>query len=172
MIAGEQLRDFHVDRALFDRVQAVTARRNDSRCNAHRFAYTGLLKCAHCACSVAAEIKKDRYIYYHCTFDNGNCGGLYVRDEDLERQFEGIFTEFRFPEEIVEWIREALRELREGQAKFHKKAIDRLRAEYDKLQNCIDQIYLDKLDGEIEDAFYRRNLSQWQDQQDKVQERI
>ena len=40
----------------------------------------------------------------------------------------------------------------------------RLRAEHDKLQNRIDQIYLDKLDGEIEDAFYKRSVTQWREE--------
>ena len=77
-----------IDKALFDRVQAVAAQRNDTRATAHRFPYTGLLKCAACGCAITAEIKKGRYVYYHCTFDKGSCGGLYVREEELERQFE------------------------------------------------------------------------------------
>ena len=157
-----------IEKDLFDRAQAVTAKRNDTRSNAHRFAYTGLLKCAHCGSSVTAEIKKDRYIYYHCTFDKGSCGGSYVREEELERQFNGIFAGFQFPEAIVEWVREALRQSRDEQATFHKCSIDRLRAEHDKLQNRIDQIYLDKLDGEIEDAFYKRCVTQWREEQTKL----
>ena len=161
-----------IDKALFDRVQAVTARRNDTRTNSHRFAYTGLLKCGHCGCSITAEIKKDRYIYYHCTFNKGSCGGLYVREEELERQFEGIFTGFQFSEAIVEWVKDGLRQSQEEKARFHKQAIDRLRAEYDKLQNRIDQIYLDKLDGEIEDAFYQKSTTKWRGEQAHIRERI
>ena len=48
-------------------------------------------KCGECGCSITAEIKKGRYIYYHCTFDKGKCGGSYVREEELERQFGEIF---------------------------------------------------------------------------------
>ena len=153
-----------IDKELFDRAQAVTAKRSYTRSNAHRFAYTRLLKCAHCGSSVTAEIKKDRYVYYHCTFDKGSCGGQYVREEELERQFEGIFTEFQISESILDWVREALRQSREEKAAFHNKAIDSLSAEYKKLQNRIDQIYLDKLDGEIEDAFYRKNVSHWREE--------
>jgi len=161
-----------IEKDLFDRVQAITAKRNDTRSNSHRFAYTGLLKCAHCGSGVTAEIKKDRYIYYHCTFDKGHCGGLYVREEELERQFEKIFAGFRFPEAIVDWIKDALRQSRDEQEAFHRKAIRKLRAEYDKLENRIGQIYLDRLDGEIEDAFYCRSVAAWKKEREQVKERM
>lgn len=31
------------------------------------FAFSGLMKCADCGGAVVAEIKKGKYIYYHCT---------------------------------------------------------------------------------------------------------
>ena len=130
--------------------------------------YRGLLKCAHCGSSITAEIKKDRYIYYHCTFDKGNCGGGYVREEKLERQFEGIFDEFQFSENILDWVREALRQSQKEKTAFHNRTMKKLNDRHAKLQNRIDQIYLDKLDGEIEEVFYRRNVKQWLKEQNKI----
>ncbi|MCX7038830.1 MAG: recombinase zinc beta ribbon domain-containing protein, partial [Spirochaetes bacterium] len=161
-----------IDKALFDRVQVVAAKRNDTRATAHRFPYTGLLKCAVCGCAITAEIKKDRYIYYHCTFDKGNCGGAYVREEELERQFEEILGEFQFSEALFDRMREALRQSQKEKAQFHLRSIEKLNAHYAKLQNRIDQIYLDKLDGEVEEAFYRRNVSQWREEQAQTRARI
>jgi len=161
-----------IDKALFDRVQAVAAQRNDTRATARRFTYTGLLKCARCGCAITAEIKKDCYIYYHCTFDKGSCGGLYVRQEELERQFEEILGEFQFSEALLGWMRQALRQSQKEKAEFHRRSIEKLNARYAKLQNRIDQIYLDKLDGEIEETFYRRNVSQWRAEQNEVHARI
>jgi DNA invertase Pin-like site-specific DNA recombinase len=147
---GKQYQGKHpaiIDKELFQRVRAVSGQRNDTRATSHRFAYSGFLKCAHCGCSITAEIKKGRYIYYHCTFDKGSCGGLYVREEELERQFEGILSEFHFSEIAPDWIREALRQNQQEKAEFHNRSIGTLNVRYAKLQNRIDQIYLDKLDG-------------------------
>jgi len=36
----------------------------------------------------------------------------------------------------------------------------------------IDQMYLDKLDGEIEEAFYQKHVRQWREEQDSIQEQI
>jgi len=150
----------------------VTAKRNDTRSNAHRFAYTGHLKCAHCGSSVTAEIKKNQYVYYHCTFDKGSCGGQYVREEELERQFENIFAGFEFPEAIVEWIRDALKQSEKEKSAYHRQAIDTLSEEYAKYQNRLDQIYLDRLDGEIEETFYKRSRKNWREEQARIRASI
>jgi len=173
--AGKQYHGKHppiIDRALFDRVQAVISNKNRTRDSVLGFVYTGLLKCAECGYSITAEIKKGRYIYYHCTFDKGKCGGSYVREEELERQFCGILRQFEFSQVVFDWTQEALRLSQGEKAEFHNKAIEKLNAQYLKLQNRIDQMYLDKLDGEIEEAFYKRHVSQWREEQDHIQEQI
>ena len=161
-----------IKKELFDRVQAVFAHSNDTRANSRDFTYKGLLRCGHCGSSITAEIKKDRYIYYHCTFDKGSCGGAYVREEELEQQFERIFVGFEFPEAIVDWVKEGLRQSREEKTAFHNKEIKKLHADYEKLQHRIDQIYLDKLDGEIEEAFYKRSKKEWRQQQACIRAKI
>ena len=69
-------------------------------------------------------------------------------------------------------MREALRQSQKEKAEYHRRAIEKLNAQYAKLQNRIDQIYLDKLDGEIEEAFYRRNVSAWREEQAQIRARI
>ena len=172
---GKQYQGKHqpvIDNELFQRVQMVSNRRNDTRATSHRFTYSRFLKCAHCGSSVTAEIKKGRYIYYHCTFDKSACGGAYVREEELERQFEEILSEFHFSEEVFHWMRDALRQSAQEKKEFHDQAIETLNARYTKLQNRIDQIYLDKLDGEIEEAFYRKNVTVWRAEQTDLLDKI
>ena len=100
-----------IDKALFDRAQAVAA----------------------CGCAITAEIKMDRCIYYHCTFDKGSCGGHYVREEELERQFAAILGELQFSEALLDWMREALRQSQKEKASHHRRAIEKLNAQYSKL---------------------------------------
>lgn len=37
------------------------------------FAFSGLIACGHCGCSLVGEIKKQRYVYYHCSGYKGGC---------------------------------------------------------------------------------------------------
>ena len=51
-----------------------------------------------------------------------------MREEELERQFEGIFAVFEFPEVIIDWIREALRQSQQEEEnaclRTHKQELD------------------------------------------------
>ena len=72
---------------LWERVQGVLNGRqaNKHRRAKHNFAFSGLIACGHCGCSIVGEIKKQRYIYYHCTGYKGRCNEPYVREEVLAR---------------------------------------------------------------------------------------
>src|SRR5262249_3527072 len=53
---------------LYQRVQEMLQRRlGRRRRQKHDFAFSGLLTCGHCGCSMVGERKKGRYVYYHCT---------------------------------------------------------------------------------------------------------
>lgn len=57
---------------------------NQSKARSHdvEFTYTGLLKCGHCGCQLTAELKKGKYIYYHCTGKRGGtCKKDWIREE-------------------------------------------------------------------------------------------
>src|SRR6202048_3956452 len=78
---------------LWERVQGVMDGRfaNKHRRMTHDFAFSGLIACAKCGCSVVGELKKQRYVYYHCTGYSDKCQGnpascrrRYVREEVLE----------------------------------------------------------------------------------------
>ncbi len=58
-----------VSRELWERVQGVLDGRHAKRHRRakHEFAFSGLIECGHCGCAVVGEIKKQRYVYYHCT---------------------------------------------------------------------------------------------------------
>ena len=63
---------------LWERVQGVLDGRNASKAKrgmTHDFAFSGLIACAKCGCSVVGEIKKQRYVYYHCTGYADKCQG-------------------------------------------------------------------------------------------------
>ncbi|MFT4053841.1 MAG: recombinase family protein [Novosphingobium sp.] len=51
------------------------------------FPFSGLITCGHCDCAIVAEIKKERYVYYHCTGYRGKCPERYVREEVLQDKF-------------------------------------------------------------------------------------
>jgi site-specific DNA recombinase len=81
-----------ISRDLWERAQHVLDGRHAKKHRRvkHDFAFSGLIACGHCGCSMVAEIKKDRYVYYHCTGYEGRCEEPYVLEEALEKQFSEL----------------------------------------------------------------------------------
>ena len=64
-----------VSKEIWERVQSIL---NDhGKTNRHRIrrdlAFSGLVRCGHCGCMLVGEVKKGRYVYYHCTGHRGKC---------------------------------------------------------------------------------------------------
>ena len=51
---------------------------------------------------MTAEIKKARYVYYHCTGGRGACGNTYVREEELSRLFADVVKHVQVPIDVAE----------------------------------------------------------------------
>ena len=155
---------------LWEHVQAVLDGRfaNRQRKVKHDFAFSGLISCGHCGCSLVGELKKGRYVYYHCTGYKGKCPEPYTREEVLEERFGDILKGLVLDDEVLGWVTEALRQSHSDAKRHHDEAISRLQAEYNRLQNRIDAMYLDKLDGRVDAAFFDRKASEWRGEQDRL----
>ena len=98
---------------------------------------------------MVGELKKGKYVYYHCTGGKARVRGLakcperYAREEILEKQFSELLDGLTFDEEIVDWVKTVLRESHDDEKHHHDQAVAKLQAEYTKLQNRIDQMYED-----------------------------
>jgi site-specific DNA recombinase len=155
---------------LWERVQAVAGVRHTKRHRKmkHDFAFSRLISCGHCGCSLVGEMKKSRYVYYHCTGYKGKCPERYTREGVLEEQFADILKGLQLDDEILTWVTEALRQSHGDAKQHHAAAISRLQGEYNRLQSRIDAMYVDKLDKRVDGAFFDRKSSEWRQEQDSL----
>tara|TARA_R110002049_G_scaffold157662_2_gene322641 strand:+ start:200 stop:799 length:600 start_codon:yes stop_codon:yes gene_type:complete len=121
---------------------------------------------------MVAELKKGRYIYYHCSRAKGTCPEPNTREEVLEERFAELLDRLRFDDEVLEWVSLALRVSHGDEKQHHKDAIQRIQAEYDRLHKRIDAMYLDKLDGRIDTDFFDRKAVEWRGEEQKCLELI
>jgi site-specific DNA recombinase len=161
---------------LWERVQDVIDGRfsNNAKRGRLDFAFSGLISCKQCGCAVVGEIKKQRYVYYHCTGYADKCRGnpascrrKYVREEALEAQFTELLGRLQFDDEALEWVRDALHASHADERRDHEEAIRRHQAEYKRLQERINAMYVDKLDGVVDTAFFEKMSTQWRDEQNR-----
>ena len=166
--SGKLYRGTHtpiVTKELWDSVQLAFSRRNNTHFRrSGDFAFTGLLTCGDCGCSLVAEMKKGKYIYYHCTKAKKECSQrkIYVREEMLDEQFYEIIGSIQIPADKIDTIIRSLKDSCSEKNRFRDEAIASIRKAGDVLRARIDQAYLDKLDGKITEEFWKENTNRWQ----------
>jgi site-specific DNA recombinase len=154
----------------WERVQGVLDGRHTARVRGIEkdFLFTGMIRCGHCGCALVGDIKKEKYIYYRCSHGKGKCPEPYVREEVLLEQLGDMLDRVTLSSEMFEWLRAALRESFAHVHKEHDDAVSRLQTERERLRERLKQIYMDNLDGRIEDEVYNALTVQFRDQERKV----
>src|SRR5205085_12069603 len=125
------------------------------------FAFSGLLQCGHDGCALTAEIKKQRYIYYHCTGFRGKCGLPYFREEELSERLGQILADIHIPDNVLADLKKSM--VTDGKRADEQKRTERqrLNQRLSQIRQRLDQAYLDKLDGKIDESFWDRKSVEW-----------
>ncbi len=161
-----------ISEKLFGEVQALLKRDGKSKQTTRAFAFKGLLTCGYCGCSITAEIKKGKYIYYRCTNGKGKCEQPYVREEKLADALAEVVDRIRITPDQADDIRKALKASLETEREFRSSEVARLRREHAKLQQRLEQTYLDKIEGRIDTEFWRKTHDRWTEEQNLVSVRM
>ena len=158
---------------LFQRTQlAFKVRDRATRKSKRNFAYTGLLRCSHCGCAVTAELKKGRYIYYHCTGGKGNCPVPRINERKLEDLFGQVVQAIQIDETVAGLIHDALVESHKDEKAYHDSRIRTLNRRHKVIQDRLDRIYLDKLDGKVTEEFWEQKSREWRQEQVQIRASI
>lgn len=150
-----------IDIILFNQVQKMF---NNDKSRQHdiEFPYTGLIKCGHCGCLLTAELKKGKYIYYHCTGKRGgNCKKDYVREEEIDTVLIELVKSIKPPDGLTDKIRKAIKEMQGHKEEFDDSSIESITKQIKALSKRIDSIYIDKLDGKITEEFWEEKNNEW-----------
>lgn len=163
-----------IPKELFYRVQDRLNRKLTGKYKKHDFTYKGLT-CGECGRSVVGDLRKG-HNYYHCTRHANNCTQRqYTREEDVESQILELLVGFKAKQKharLVDWVRKALKEHHTEKADYQNKILADLSRQYELLQNRLDNLYVDKLDGKVTIEFYNRMFDQWTHDQKLVIEAL
>ncbi len=100
----------------FWKAQEVLGRQGVPRPKNHIFAFTGLIRCGECGCSITAEEKVNHYgshyTYYRCTKKKRDvkCTQAAVSAGELENQMMGWLEVIRVPDRLLEVAMDHLNE--------------------------------------------------------------
>jgi site-specific DNA recombinase len=157
-----------VSLARFEQVQAVFRGHNRPRYMTREFAYRGLLTCAYDRCKITAEIKKERYVYYHCTGFRGKCGLPYFREDEIGDLLGQILRDIYIPDDVLGQLQHFLLNDRNREEEIRRTEIERFGQRLALVQRRMDQAYQDKLDGKISEEFWLRKAGEWQNEESEV----
>ena len=163
-----------VTREVWNRVQEILDGRhaNKHRKVTHDFVYSGRVKCGHCGCSMVGEVKKGRYVYYHCTGYRGKCPEPYTREEILERQIADVLRDLVVPPAVLAWMQSELVVSDQTEEAARAQTARRQQMELERLQARMDVLYDDRLDGRIDAATYDKKAGEIREQQEQIRQKI
>ena len=105
---------------------------------------------------ITPEIKKGKYVYYHCTEYKGKHKADYVREEELTAQFALMYKNLQIPPDVIEQITGTLRKSHQDKSEFHRAMLQSYQGDYQKYETRIEKMYEDKLDGKITEDVYNK----------------
>ncbi len=160
-----------ITKKLFDRCQAVMARRSKPKKAKKVFVFRGFIRCGECSRMITAEIQKG-HIYYRCTKRLTNCSQPYIRGEKLAKQVRNFIQKVSLCDD---WTKKILRELE----KDKNKVVQSSRPHQQNLQRQIDLIDIKinrlidiYLEGSISLEEYKHKKEEFLNKKKNLQERL
>lgn len=163
-----------ITRALFDKVQAVRKgyHKQPFKYAAKPFIFRGLIRCAVCGCSITGETQKGQN-YYSCTnYHKVHQKRLYVNEKGLLDQISGLLKRIELPDDKIKKITDGLKQINESHKTFSQETTKSLRADYDKLEDRINELTRMRLDKEIDAEFFDTNLKRLKKEQKQILEKM
>jgi site-specific DNA recombinase len=161
--------DTYISQNLFNSVQAVLDGHNRPRYQKHDLAFRGLLTCAHDGCTVTAELKKEKYVYYRCSGYRGKCDLPRFREAEISERLGTILENIRIPDEVLARIQETLKREQAGMRNSTAQQKQKLEQRLADIRRRTDQMYEEKLDGKIPEDFWQRKSAEWRADEQQIQ---
>lgn len=159
-----------VTKGLWDKCQSVANGwgKKPFQYAAKPYVLRGLLRCKKCGCAISPETHKG-HIYYACTNYRKECERVYIPESEfLEPIYEILEALEHMPQAKIDEVVEGLKVSHSSKQVYHGQAIAGLRKEYDTLQNRLDKMYLDHLDGRITTDAYDKYLKEFKARQQEI----
>jgi site-specific DNA recombinase len=163
-----------VNMELWQRCQEILDGRHEKkeRKVKHDFAFSGLLKCGHCGCSLVGELKKGRYVYYHCTGYRGKCPEPYTREEKLVERFAAQLQALIIPPSVLELLREQIVAQGVTEQRARAQTLQRYQSELDRIETRLEVLYEDRLEGRIDVDTYDKKAEEIRRHQQRIRRNI
>ena len=117
----------------------------------HHFAFSGLMKCASCGCSITAQYAKGNggiYTYYRCTKKRGACAERYINEAALTEQIKSFLQKVSLSSQDTKKVLTALEQDQAQAKKIAKSEVVMLKTQITVIDTKLEKL----LDAFLSDA--------------------
>jgi hypothetical protein len=132
----------------------------------------GLLNCGRCGCTLTAEMKKGKYVYYRCTGFKGPCGNTYIREERLADLLGDTIAPIQITPEIAQGLTESLRASDMDGERLRSESTRQLEQRRRTVMSKLDRGYDDFAAGRISEDLWTRKSAEWEAELQTVEAEI
>ncbi len=174
-----------VSKALFDQVQKMIIQRgwyHQYKSKRYDFAFTGLIKCSYCGCSITAENRpfyfprthhSVLYRYYHCTKKRLSCLQKgYTREEVLETQFREIVSSVSLSEVWANKMLEFLETDEKTEKQNATSELQKLNIVLGEIEQKLDRLLEAYLDMIVDTQHYKQKKNELMEKQSILKDKI
>lgn len=159
-----------ISKELFYLCQSILKSGGQAKPKTKDFLYRGLIKCKNCGGVLSGEIKKGKYIYYRCTrTKEKGCNSKPLKADYIDEFILDILKGITIPPEKKEIIINSLKKKHKNQVEYDESVTIKIETQTKVLKNRLNKLYIDKLDGTVNDDFYFENREKWQIELDKLE---
>ncbi len=163
-----------IPKNLFLKVQTKMRRKvQGGRYRQHNPVFKDMIRCSHCGRVVTWQLQKGRY-YGACQRANDVCKTFrFLREDKLETDVTELLKQLVCPSpEVIGWVSEALEEYYKTTADKNAKLSDSINAQIERLKRMDDNLYDDKLAGDITADRYAQKHTEIVNEMKLLEERL
>jgi site-specific DNA recombinase len=151
-----------ISQKLFEQCQELSGNKSRPRAKTKGFTLSGFIKCESCGCAVTAEIKKGKYIYYHCTNGRGACTqkSFNANEQSLHKFIAKDMEKLHITQKMVDLVYKAKLEELEQSGEYHNHALDTALKAQEMLSKRKSRLVDTYTAGDIDEALYRQKLQE------------
>jgi site-specific DNA recombinase len=124
--------------------------------------FMGLLRCGRCGCTMTAERKKGKYVYYRCTGFKVACGNVYIREEKPAALLGDVIKPVQITSDVAADIATGIRQSDGDAASLRATALQQVDNRHRTVVSKIDRGYEDFTSDRISEALWTRKSAEWE----------
>lgn len=164
-----------ISRWLWEQVQLVDDKRKTKATKylSKQFLYRDSIVCAICGYTVSSDgPKKGGNIYLKCTEYGGKHDAVRVNEKLINAQVANILDSIKVPENQISNIVDGLEAELKKQRTEHLKYVDRLRKEYDHIEDEIKQMFKDRDQFRVKPELFEQLINEYAAQQQDILDQL